>query len=147
MVEIRQPMRNEDGFEYTENFDGKQVFFLYDNHTINLFKITVWVNMKSCVGNGGSQTRTLRDQCYTFVEAQLNYLLSMYSMNTMNTMNSMNTMNTFCYFANVLDGDECSKRMKMFHYLKSLPEYSKVEKYVYVGDLKGYLQWVHEFNK
>ena len=94
--------------------------------------------MKSCVGNGGSQTRTLRDQCYTFVEAQLNYLLSMFS---------MNTMYSFCYFANVLDGDECSKRMKMFHYLKSLPEYSKVEKYVYVGDLKGYLQWVHEFNK
>ena len=42
MVEIGQPMRKDDGFDYTEDFDGKQVF------TSN----TVWINFKSIVGSG-----------------------------------------------------------------------------------------------
>ena len=32
--------------------------------------------------------------------------------------------------------------MKMFHYLKELPEFLLVKKYVYIGDLKGYFTWV-----
>jgi hypothetical protein len=118
LVEVAQPMRNADGFDYTENFDGKQLF---DSNT-------VWVNLKSVVGTGGSQTRTLRDECYPFVNAQLNYLLK--------------STETNCFFANVFDGDEASRKMKMFHYLLGLPEFAGVKKRVYVGDLKGYFAWV-----
>ena len=118
MTENAQPMRKEDGFDYTENFDGMQVFA----------PNTVWVNLKSVVGTGGSQTRTLRDECYPFVNAQLDYLLK--------------SKKTNCFFANIFDGDEASSKMKMFHYLLGLPEFSTVKKYVYVGDLKGYFAWL-----
>jgi hypothetical protein len=118
MVESAQPMRNADGFDYTENFDGKQIFG----------EKTVWVNLKSVVGSGGSQTRTLRDECYPFVNAQLDYLVK--------------TSETKYLFANIFDGDEAAAKMKMFTYLLSLPEYSAVKKYIYVGDLKGYFAWI-----
>jgi hypothetical protein len=118
MIEISHPMKKDDGFDYTENFDGKQKFG----------KNTVWINLKSVVGTGGSQTRTLRDECYKFVNAQLEYLLK--------------SNKTDCYFANIFDGDEASSKMKMFHYLLQLPEFTTVKKYVYVGDLKGYFEWV-----
>jgi len=118
MTENAQPMRKEDGFDYTENFDGRQVFA----------PNTVWVNLKSVVGTGGSQTRTLRDECYPFVNAQLDYLLK--------------SKKTNCFFANIFDGDEAWSKMKMFQYLLGLPEFSTVKKYVYVGDLKGYFAWV-----
>lgn len=117
MMENAQPMRKEDGFDYTENFDGIQVFS----------QNTVWVNLKSVVGTGGSQTRTLRE-CYSFVNAQLDYL--------------QKSKKTNWFFANIFDGDEASSKMKMFHYLLGLPEFSTVKKYVYVGDLKGYFAWV-----
>jgi hypothetical protein len=118
MVESAQPMRNADGFDYTENFDGKQTFG----------EKTAWVNLKSVVGTGGSQTRTLRDECYPFVNAQLDYLVK--------------TSETKYLFVNIFDGDEAAAKMKMFAYLLSLPEYAAVKKYVYVGDLKGYFAWI-----
>jgi hypothetical protein len=120
MIENSQPMRKGDGFDYTENFDGKQVFATN----------TVWVNLKSVVGKGGSQTRTLRDECYPFVNAQLNYLLK--------------SKKTDYFFANIFDGDHASSRMKMFQYLLALPEFTTVKKYVYIGDLKGYFTWLKE---
>lgn len=118
MVEISQPMTKVDGFDYTENFDGKQVFP----------SATVWVNLKSVVGTGGSQTRTLRDECYPFINHQLNYLVK--------------SKKTDCYFANIFDGDQSAAKMKMFNYLIALPEFAGVKKYVYVGDLKGYFTWL-----
>lgn len=118
MMENSQPMRKEDGFDYTENFDGKQIFS----------KCTVWINLKSVVGTGGSQTRTLRDECYPFMNAQLKYLLK--------------SKRTDYYFANIFDGDEAASKMKMFHYLLNLTEFSTVKKYVYVGDLKNYFAWI-----
>ena len=120
LIQIHHPMKNEDGFEYTENFDGVQQF---GSHT-------VWINLKSVVGAGGSQTRTLRDECYPFVHAQLRYLLT----------------DQKDYFANIFDGDEAHSKMKMFHYLCGLPEFSEVKKHVYVGDLKGYFEWVKIVN-
>lgn len=119
MVEKVHPMQHEDGFDYTENFDGKQIF----NDK------TVWVNLKSVVGTGGSQTRTLRDECYAFVSYQLAYLLK--------------SCRTDCFFANVFDGDEAFRRMPMFRYLLELPEFASVKKYIYVGDLREYCEWVN----
>lgn len=118
MVEIAHPMKNDNGFDFTENFDGKQVFG----------QTTAWVNLKSVVGTGGSQTRTLRDECYPFVDAQLNFLLK--------------SKKTDMYFANIFDGDEAAAKKKMFDYLLTLPEFAGVKKYVYVGDLLGYFAWL-----
>lgn len=118
MHDIAHPMKQSNGFDYTENFDGMQI----------IGENTVWINLKSVVGKGGSQTRTLRDECYPFVDAQLNYLL------TSNT--------TTCFFANIFDGEEADSRMPMFHYLLNLPQFANVKKYVYVGDLRSYFDWV-----
>ena len=118
MHEIAHPMKHVNGFDYTENFDGMQQF---GEHI-------VWINLKSVVGKGGSQTRTLRDECYPFIEAQLNYILK--------------TQSTTYFFANIFDGDEAASRMLMFQYLLDLPEFTAVKKYVYVGDLKKYFEWL-----
>jgi hypothetical protein len=119
MRDIAHPMKQDDGFDYTENFDGKQVFS----------ENTVMINLKSVVGKGGSQTRTPRDECYPFIDAQLKYILQSNSTNY--------------FFANIFDGDEAASKMRMFLYLLELPEYSAVKKYVYVGDLRGYFDWVN----
>ena len=116
--DIAQPMKRDDGFDWTEDFDGKQVFDEKE----------VFINLKSVVGTGGSQTRTLRDECYPFVEAQLQYLL--------------NSKNTTQHFANIFDGDEAAAKMRMYNYLLGLPEYSAVRSQVYVGDLRGYFSWI-----
>lgn len=118
LVDTAHPMTQDDGFDYTEDFDGKQVF-----GTTNVF-----INLKSVVGTGGSQTRTLRDECYAFVNSQLNYLIK--------------SQRTDVLFANIFDGDEAARRMSKFTYLLELPEFSSVKKYVYVGDLKGYFDWI-----
>jgi len=112
------PMTKVDGYDWTEDFDGLQ--------TINSKK--VYVNFKSVVGKGGSQTRTLRDECNPFINHQLNYLLK--------------TETTDCFFANIFDGDEAGANMPKFHYMLGLPEFAAVRPYVYVGDLKGYFPWL-----
>jgi hypothetical protein len=118
LEDTAHPMTQDDGFDYTEDFDGKQTFD----------QTTVYINLKSVVGVGGSQTRTLRDECYAFINSQLNYLVK--------------SGGTDVLFANIFDGDEAARRMPKFAYLLELPEFISVKKYVYVGDLKGYFAWV-----
>ena len=96
---------------------------------------------KSVVGKGGSQNRTLRDECYPFVEMQLQYLLTTLSLD--NTPDNHRTP-TKCLFANIFDGKEAHTRIPMFNYLLNLPQYNNVKKYVYVGDLKNYFVWLKE---
>ncbi len=117
MEDCAAPMKKVDGFEWTENFDGVQELAGGQK---------IYVNLKCVVGAGGSQTRTLRDECYPFVEAQLNYLVR--------------NPGSTALFANIFDGDEAAKRMPMFQYLLGLPEYAGVASRVYVGDLLGYYE-------
>ena len=118
MKDIARPYTSDDGYDWSENFDGEQTFS----------SKTVWINLKCVCGGGGAQTRTLRCECYPFVEDQMKYLL----------MSKKNDT----YFANIFDGDEAASNMRHFNYLLRLPEYSTVRQYVYVGDLKGYFPWV-----
>jgi hypothetical protein len=118
MAENSRPMTKVDGFDWTENFDGIQKFE---------GDKTVFINLKCIVGTGGYQTRTLRDECYKFVLYQLKYL-------------EANPKPEY-YFANIFDGDESAKKMPMFQYL--LQQYEPLKKYVYVGDLAGYFEWIN----
>ncbi len=115
--DIAQPNREIDGFDYSEDFDAKQV----------VGKNTVYINLKNIVGKGGAQTRSLRE-VYWFIEGQLNVLKK-----------SENV-----YFANVLDGDESHAVMPKYQYQSSLPEFKDVRGRVYVGDLSGYIKWFAE---
>ena len=114
LVEISHPNKNDNGFDFSEDFDGSQ--------TVN--NSTVYINLKCIVGAGGAQTRSLRE-VYWFVQGQLNHLKT--------------TKHT--YFANIMDGDEAHSTMEKFQYLLELPEFAEVKKYVYVGDLAGYFAW------
>ena len=61
---IAYPMKLDEGFDYTEDFDGKQDTTLY--------------NLKMVCDKGGAQTRTLRE-VYHFVECQLKMKNSPYT--------------------------------------------------------------------
>jgi hypothetical protein len=117
LEDLSHPIGQEDGFDYTEDFDGVQ----------DTSYGIVFISFKSVVGAGGSQTRTLRE-CYHFAEAQLKFSLK----------------HRKIFFANILDGDEADKRMKQFKYLLARPEYAHTAHRVYVGHLAGYFDW---FNK
>jgi hypothetical protein len=112
--EIAMPNKHDDGFDYSEDFDGCQTFG----------DKKVYLNLKCIVGTGGTQTRSLRE-VYWFVQGQLNVLKT----------------TPATYFANILDGDEAHSVLPKFRYLLNLTDYTDVKNKVYVGDLKGYLDW------
>ena len=114
LVNIRQPNKNIDGFDYSEDFDGIQ----------SIKNKNIYINLKCVVGHGGSQTRSLRE-VYWFILGQLNILKK--------------TKNI--YFANILDGDQSNLCMSKYNYLLEQPEYIDVSKNIYVGDLKDYFNW------
>ena len=114
LVEIAHPNKNDNGFDFSEDFDGVQT----------VKEKSVYVNLKCIVGAGGAQTRSLRE-VYWFVQGQLNLIKEQKNI----------------YFANILDGDEAHSTMEKFQYLLGLPEFAEVKKYVYVGDLSGYFAW------
>lgn len=105
------------GFDYSENFDGIQT----------LGKYQVYINLKCIVGKGGSQTRSLRE-AYWFIQGQLNVLL--------------NTKTKYTLFCNIFDGDEADRNMNKFKYLFELECYKTIKKYVYIGNLKDYFDWI-----
>jgi len=104
----KNPYKNDDGFEWTEDFDGK----------IILNNSTYYFNLKFVCDNGGAQIRTLKE-VYDFVKAQFNYL-------------SQNKSNNI-YFINILDGDTSYKHMSKFNYI--IDKNKEYKKYVYVYDL------------
>lgn len=117
LVEIAHPNKQDDGFEYTENFDGIQSYE----------EKKVYINLKCVVGNGGAQTRSLRE-VYWLTKGQLEYLLK----------NNESDL----FFANILDGDESYKCMRKYNYLLSKPQYKDIKDKVYTGDLKNYFEWI-----
>jgi hypothetical protein len=118
--DIPMPNRNKDGFDYSENFDGIQIY------QENKF----YINLKNVVGKGGSQTRTLRE-VYWFIQGQLNVLLRL-------------NEGEHIFFANVLDGDSANSCMKHFQYLTDLEEYKDVKEKIFIGNLTEYIKWFHK---
>lgn len=120
MVAMVHPNLQDNGFDYSEDFDGVQSI---DKDTI------IYLNLKCIVGKGGAQTRSLRE-IYWFIQGQLKVL-----------QHQINNV----YFANIIDGDEAHYNMSKFHHLLSLPEFKNIRYKVYVGDLRGYIHWVRQF--
>ena len=110
IINIIHPMKQSDGYEYTENFDG----LLIKNRNNYYF------NLKFICDKGGAQTRSLRE-VYHFIKYQLLYLIK------------FNTNNT--YFINILDGDESYRNSDKFLYLLNEEEYKEVKNYVFIGSL------------
>lgn len=118
MKDPSKPLKNADGFEWTENFDGYQE---------RPFKI--YYNLKMICASGGAQTRTLRE-VYHFIKAQLDCLLKKQTDDV--------------YFVNILDGDESFRNKDKFSYLKKMSKYETIIKYVFIGDLYEFKHWYQD---
>lgn len=116
LVEKSSPLQRSDGFDWTEDFDGRQLL----NNT------ELYYNLKMICDSGGAQTRSLRE-VYHFVEAQMKYLLK-------NPDRSI-------YFINILDGDTSYSQREKFIYLLNLPEYASVIDRVFVDDMFIFQYW------
>jgi hypothetical protein len=131
MKSLAHPNTMPDGFEWSEDFDGLQILQMCNG--VNNKKI--YYNFKCIVGNGGAQTRSLRE-VHRFVESQLNVLLRR------TTLSDGGTAEDIC-FANILDGDVAHLHMNKFEHLCNRPEFAGVNKNrIYIGDLKGYFDWL-----
>ena len=117
---ITMPFKYDNAFDWTEDFD------LYQNYDEN---ITFYYNLKFISGSGGAQTRSLRE-AYHFIKSQLNHILSYGDENT--------------YFINVLDGNECYRKMDKIKFLTTLDKYKDIKANVFIGDMKTFQKWFYE---
>jgi hypothetical protein len=127
IVEKKNVLHLENGFEFTEDFDGLQ--------KINDKKYLY--NLKFVCDAGGAQTRTLRE-VYHFIKGQLEHLI--------NIETEIDTKENL-YFVNIIDGDESNKHMKKFIYLLNLEKYKNIRKYIFVGDMYLFNEWFNDINK
>jgi len=110
IISNKNPMVNDNGYEWSENFDG----IITKNNNKYYF------NLKFVCDSGGAQTRTLRE-VYHFIKYQMEYLIK------------FNTNNI--YFINILDGDTSYNNMNKFIFLINKEKYKHVIKYVFIGSL------------
>lgn len=113
---MTRPLDNDNGFEWTEDFDGLSI--------INEKKF--YFNLKFICDAGGAQTRSLRE-VYHFVKCQLEYL------------NKYQLENV--YFINILDGNTSMKHLSKFIYLIKKEKYTKIINNIFIGDLYTFNNW------
>ena len=123
LSEIKKPMLQDDGFNWTENFDGIQE---KDGNEL-------LYNMKMICDTGGAQTRSLRE-VYHFIGVQMKYL-SAYN---------NEDKNSSLYFINILDGDACHRHRDKFIYILNIPEYVGIKNRVFVGDMHEFKGWFQD---
>lgn len=116
---IKNPHSYPDGYEWCENFDGK----IKNNNNLYYF------NLKFICGNGGGQTRSLKE-VYHFINAQLEYLL----------ISNIDNIKIF----NILDGNESYKNKNKFIYLLNKDKYINVKQYIFVGDLYEFQKYINK---
>ena len=121
-IKEKRYLGEEDGFEWSETFDGKII--QPSSNPLGLKDVkTMYFNLKFVCDQGGAQMRTLRE-VYIFIKHQLEFLCK------------NNTTNI--YFYNILDGDQSFKNMSKFKYLLNKPKYKDVKERVFVGSLYKY---------
>ena len=113
IINKKNPMINNNGYEWSENFDGKVI----KNNNIYYF------NLKFVCDSGGSQTRTLRE-VYHFIKYQIEYLIKFNSNNI--------------YFINILDGDTSYHNMNKFKFLINKEKYIHIIKYIFIDNLYNF---------
>lgn len=135
LIEKSNPLASEDGFDYTEDFDGLQ-----ERSNTQYF-----YNLKFVCDRGGAQTRTLRE-VYHFIKAQLEYLLKHYQTNDKDTKDTKSKSKKdvkskdIC-FINILDGDESYKNSDKFKFLIKKSKYVSVIDKIFIGDMKEFQEW------
>ena len=131
IIDCRCPLKQQDGYEYTENFDG----------VVQTGSNMFYFNMKFVCDAGGAQTRTLRE-VYHFIRLQMEHLLLLLRDNDIQPQN-------LPYFINLLDGDTCWKSAKYFDYLVQKEKYRGILENIFVGDLHTFQNsgWVEKITQ
>ncbi|AMN83500.1 hypothetical protein D5b_00069 [Faustovirus] len=120
VYEIRDCNTRDDGFEYTEDFDG---IMFRDEYKY-------YFNLKFVCDEGGAQTRSLR-LVYIHIKRQLDNLLHQFDDN-------------HTYYINILDGDVAWKNRNKFDYLLGEINTDKKEfinRFMFIGDMKEFQYW------
>lgn len=113
LEEIKTPLNNDNGFEYTEDFDGH----IKDGDR------DIYINLKMTIELGGAQTRTMRE-VYHFIKGQIEILKKKEK----------------CVFINILDGDQSYKHKDKFEYLIKKSKLTiDQQKRIYIGDSKTFV--------
>lgn len=120
IINKKNPIVNNDGYEWSENFDGK----IIKNNNIYYF------NLKFVCDSGGAQTRTLRE-VYHFIKYQMEYLIKFNMSNI--------------YFINILDGDTCYNSMNKYNFLINKEKYKNIIKYIFIGSLYDFQKNIIKF--
>jgi hypothetical protein len=132
IIDNKNPMKEENGFEWTEDFDGK----IITNNNI------LYINFKFICDEGGAQTRSLRE-VYHFIKYQIKYLIK----NKCNNENNENLLNL--YFINILDGDTSWKHKDKFNYLLNKfndNTYINIKKYIFIGSMYEFQKyWITNY--
>tara|TARA_B100001093_G_scaffold2607_2_gene2663 strand:- start:3636 stop:4220 length:585 start_codon:yes stop_codon:yes gene_type:complete len=123
LCNVNFPLKNKDGFEWTENFDG----YLKNN------KDDYYFNLKIICNSGGAQIRYMRN-VYYFTSNQLQHL------------SKYENLNKNVYFINILDGDQCYKHIDKFNFLINKPEFKSVKENIFVGDMSEFQEYWHKYN-
>lgn len=114
---IIHPYKLMNGYEYTENFDGK-----LDNY----FSKLLYFNLKFICDKGGSQTRALKN-VYEYIKGQ--FYISKYYHNVI--------------FINILDGDGSLVAKDKFAYISDKFKYLKNR--IFIGDMFEFSIWFLKF--
>ena len=171
IIDNKNPMKEENGFEWTEDFDGKIIL----NNNI------LYINFKFVCDEGGAQTRSLRE-VYHFIKYQIKYLIKnkynnekyecnnekyecnnekyecnneKYECNNEkyecnNEKYECNNENIFnLYFINILDGNTSWKHKDKFNYL--LNKFNNndnldIKKYIFIGNMYEFQKyWITNY--
>jgi len=136
IIDNKNPMKEENGFEWTEDFDGK----IITNNNI------LYINFKFVCDEGGAQTRSLRE-VYHFIKYQIKYLIKNSCNNEKYEYNNENLFNL--YFINILDGDTSWKHKDKFNYL--LNKFNNndnldIKKYIFIGNMYEFQKyWITNY--
>lgn len=125
LIDNINPLLKDDGFDWTENFDG-----IYINKHASYY-----FNLKFVCDSGGAQTRTLRE-VYHFIRIQLDYLCEYNSKCIINNTNKNNII-----IINILDGDTSFKYQSKFKYLINDKKYEMVQPFIFCGDMLNFQSW------
>ena len=121
---MTRPLDHENGFEWTEDFDGLSII---DNNKF-------YFNLKFICDAGGAQTRSLRE-VYHFVKCQLEYL----------RLHRHDEVSV--YFINILDGNTSMKHLSKFKYLIGKPNYNDISNKIFIGDMYTFNEWYEVLKK
>ena len=116
---MTRPLDLENGFEWTEDFDGLSI----------IGDKKLYFTLKFICDAGGAQTRSLRE-VYHFTKCQLEYL---YTQETTDPKNM--------YFINILDGNTAMKHLSKFQFLINKEKYHSSRNNIFVGDMYTFNTW------